>query len=63
MDIENKINEIKQTINHLNNELKLYKMRLKENNSPEKKQVKSIPNSDLDDPKLFKDWYFNLHLC
>ena len=63
MDIENKINEIKKTINHLNDELRYYKIRLKENNNPEKKQVKSILNCDLDDPELFKDWYLNLHLC
>ena len=64
MDIENKINEIKKTINHLNNELRYYKYELeKKKDNLVNKDVKSILNCDLDDPELFKDWYLNLHLC
>lgn len=64
MNIENKIDEIKKTIKHLNNELRYYKYELeKKKDNLVNKDVKSILNCDLDDPELFKDWYLNLHLC
>ena len=63
-EIESKINELQRTISYLNTELTFLRKKLndKKKNSDKTSNNNPYIAPSYDDPKVFKEWYENLHL-